>query len=109
MIEVRKFSAKRLYKLIKRVVIIATALSALILMLSIYMYNTGAHDVYKTLINSCDSLATRDDYYYVCRMDAAKVYDFWSNALIKSLLITIMLPVTFFGSVSIYRYLFPKA
>lgn len=77
-------------------------------MFSIYMYNIGADDVYKTLINSCDTPATRDVYYSICRGDALRVYDFWSNALMKSLFITFILPSTFFGGVGLYRYLFPK-
>lgn len=105
MIEKRKFSGKRLYKLIRVLILIITFISALILMLSIYMYNVGASEIFKMNEAICDNYPSID---FECTMKALEIFSFWQNSLVLFGIITFGLPSTFFGGVGIYRYLFPK-
>lgn len=112
--EKRKFSRKRLYKLAKRIVIVIAVLASLWFIFSIYIYNFELDEIYSRNMTSCGGFPKAGsadlawEFYGSCVDKADSVEKFWVNSLMFSPLVAFGLPIIFFGSVGVYRYLFPK-
>ncbi len=97
--EKRQFSSKRLYKLIKWSVIVISILAilnAIMYFFFSYMDQT-----------SCKELATNSDPWIQCMAAGYKRAIPELDTGWRSVRIGILLPVLFFGSVWIYKFLFP--
>lgn len=110
----REFSSRRLYRLIKRLVIGITILTVLYFGLALYVYNFELNQMYKLNLGYCGGFPQPGagdlawKYYGECADKADAIIDFWTNSVIFSPIIAIILPSIFFGGLGIYRYLFPR-
>jgi hypothetical protein len=107
----RKFQPSRLYKLIKRTVIVVTILSAITAIYMAYNVYADKQDEIKygfEAIRQCGSEYTSSGDINNCFNSIMQPYNSNESIANDSLLITIFLPLIFFGGTGIYRYLFPK-
>ncbi|HRN70916.1 MAG TPA: hypothetical protein PLS49_07095 [Candidatus Woesebacteria bacterium] len=105
----RKFDKKRLYKLTRAVVLIASVF----LLFSAVMNQIATMNVYpKAVDNDCEYLKGDNDLdidmYIECRQ---LIMTQWSEArarVVDHSLLGLALPIMFYSGVFTYRYLFPK-
>ncbi len=103
----RNFNGERLYKLTKWVVIVVSII-ALFLAVSSYM-----DVVNNTTLHSWEDYCKQhpdisNDPLYSCMATGLIQVDWIQNAMYKEFVIGIFLPLVFFGSTGLYKYLFPK-
>lgn len=110
----RKFSGKRLYALLKRVVIIVSVLAALWAVFSIYMYEVQFEKVFEHNEAVCERLygdVKNESWgwstYYYCLQVPIENFAFFEKSIVPSILAALCLPVIFFSASWFCRYLFP--
>lgn len=104
----RKFSGKRLYALLKRVVIVVSVLAALWAAFSLYMYEVQLDRVYESTDAFCKNLYGEDNTMYIyCIKAPFETFRLFEKSWLPSTLVALFLPVIFFGASWFYRYVFP--
>ena len=105
----RSFSHDRLYKLVKRLVIIVSVLTWIYIAL-IYtsLENDTSLNSWKYWEEFCSEYPIASDEHITCKITSYKFIDEAKNNMENALKIGILLPITFFGGTWLYRYLFPK-
>lgn len=104
----RRFDTKRLYGLIRLIVIIVTVISGLIAVPN-YINLEITNETLKGWQETCDTDFNMGyESWLTCVKAQNSQLDAMQNAMERTALLTIVLPTLFFGGTWLFNYLFPK-
>jgi len=101
----RKFSGKRLYRLSKRIVIIASVLSGILAAGS--YYSIQSNNLLYEYQEICSEYPKGSANHLDCMIVGFEAISDIQNIFYRAYIIAVILPTIFFGGTWLYRYLFP--
>ena len=103
----RKFSSKRLYKLLKTIIIIVSVLSLIIGTFNLWTFGKNGPGYLERGLAQCQE-SFNTDSHLSC---SVYVWEFYNNWKRKGNIFTglgIILPIVFYGGTRLFKYLFPE-